>query len=278
MTLDVLISTLGYDGIGRVVAMDLPKVHNVSYIVSWQLPDKSEFPGNVPAELIREDVKVFQLNNRGISINRNNAIVHSTADICLVADDDLTYTKQQLLSIMAAFERNPDYDIITFKYNGNGAKKYPMVAFDLKKPPSGYYVSEVEIAFRRSCCGGKLLFNEYFGPGRHLLQACEGAVFMHSAMSMGAKCRFEPITITRHDGATTGNRSLTPGVLMAQGAYFSIVHPVTAFLRIPLFAWRNSRRGLTRFWPAVKHLLRGYIYGHRHFNSDGSLKRVPESA
>lgn len=275
MTLDVLISTLGIDGINRVVAMDLPEVSNVSYIVSWQLPDKNEFPGIVPEELRRDDIKIFQLNSRGTSINRNNAIKHSTADVCLVADDDLTYTPQQLHSIIDAFEKNADYDIITFKYSGNGAKNYPDKAFDFKEQPSGYYVSEIEIAFRRTSCGGRLLFNEYFGPGKHLLQACEGAVFIHSALSLGAKCRFEPISITSHNGISTGNRTLTSGVLMAQGAYFSIVYPLTALLRMHLFAWRNSRRGLTKLFPAVRHLIRGYIYGKRYFNSDGTIKRHP---
>ncbi len=121
MTLDVLISTMGYDGIKRVVAMNLPRVDNVKYIVSWQLPG-DDFPGVIPQELMREDVNVYQLNSRGISLNRNNAIDNSTADICLTADDDLKYTPEQLKSVIATFENNPDVDIATFKYSGNDKK------------------------------------------------------------------------------------------------------------------------------------------------------------
>ena len=39
MTLDVLISTCGSNGIERVAQMQLPQVDGVAYIVSWQLTD-----------------------------------------------------------------------------------------------------------------------------------------------------------------------------------------------------------------------------------------------
>ena len=39
MTLDVMIVTIGADGIKRVAAMNLPEVEEVRYIVSWQMPD-----------------------------------------------------------------------------------------------------------------------------------------------------------------------------------------------------------------------------------------------
>lgn len=275
MTLDVLISTLGYDGIKRVVDMNLPHVDGVNYIVSWQLPDEKKIPGIVPNELLRSDVKVYQLNSRGISINRNNAINHSSADICLTADDDLVYTPRQLQDVIKTFEENDDCDVATFMYSSDCEKSYPSQSFDLREMPKGYYISEIEIAFRRDVGHGKLLFNEYFGPGAHLLQAGEGAIFIHYALSMGLNCRFFPIKITHHAGLSTGNRRLSAGVVMAQGAYFAIVYPGSALLRIPLFAWRSWRAGRVKLFPAMSQLVKGYIYGKRYFNIDGSLKSRP---
>ena len=275
MTLDVLISTLGIDGINRVANMNLPIVKNVNYIVSWQLPDINEQSSSIPHQLIRNDIHIFKIFSRGISINRNNAIKQSSADICLIADDDLIYTTQQLQSVIKAFVENPDYELIAFKYSGDDNKNYPIAPFDLTEKQKGYYISEIEIAFRREV-GNVVLFNEFFGPGLHPLQACEGAIFIHQALSKGIKSLFIPITITHHAGGiSTGNRALSPGVLMAQGAYISIVYPSTALLRLPLFAWRSSRRGQTKMFPAMRHLWRGYIYGKRYFNHDGSLKKTP---
>ena len=59
---------------------------------------------------------------------------------------------------------------------------------------------------------------------------------------------------------------------MSQGAYLSIEYRGTAMMRIPLMAWRSSRRGLTRFFTAVRYLFEGYIYGLRHFDREGNSK------
>lgn len=275
MTLDVLISTLGIDGINRVANMNLPIIKDVNYIISWQAPGIESPSEQFPTQLIRNDISIYPINSRGISINRNNAIKQSSADICLIADDDLTYTTEQLQSVIKAFIENPGYKLITFKYSGDDNKHYPNTSFDLTEDRKGYYISEIEIAFRREV-SDVVLFNEYFGPGLHPLQACEGAIFIHQALSKGIKSIFIPITITHHTGGvSTGNRSLSPGVLMAQGAYIYIVYPSTALLRLLLFAWRSSRRGQTKIFPAMRYLWKGYIYGKRYFNHDGSIKRVP---
>lgn len=269
MTLDVLISTLGNDGIRRVVEMNLPQVENVRYIVSWQLP--GECPGAVPRELVRDDVSINRLNLRGLSINRNNAIRLSTADVCLIADDDLRYTPEMLSAVIKTFENNLDVDVATFRYSGSD-KWYSGHEFDLSRPEKGYYPASVEIAFRRDSVAGKVEFNEAMGLGAPLLHSGEEAVFIHQALCRGLKCRYFPVTVAHHEGLSTGLRRLTAGVLMGQGACFSVVYPGTGLLRLPLFAWRACRRGQTRLFPAMCHLLRGYMYGKRNFNPDGTAK------
>ena len=68
--LQVLICTIGAEGIGRVVDSSHPEVEGVEYLVSWQLPDGDM---DVPEALVvRDDVKVCKVNNRGICRNRNN--------------------------------------------------------------------------------------------------------------------------------------------------------------------------------------------------------------
>jgi len=272
MTLDVLISTCGSNGIKRVAQMNMPQVDGVAYIVSWQLTD-DEIDAEVPQTLARQDLTVHKINGRGLSRNRNHAINHSTADICLIADDDLDYTYEQLAAVKATFEQNEHLDIATFRFSGS-EKVYPDYEFDLRHTPKGYYVSSVEIAFRRQSIG-ELRFNEWFGLGAPILHSGEEGVFVHQALCRQLNCHYFPITITHHHGDTTGMRSLTPGVLMAQGAYLSIVHRATALMRVPLFAWRNWRLGRVKLFPAVCHLVKGYIYGKRYFNTDGSIKRQP---
>lgn len=272
MKLDVLISTLGIDGINKVADMHLPVTEGINYIVSWQL-SRSEINMPLPSRLMRDDISVYRLEGKGLSLNRNNAIDKSTAEICLIADDDLHYTSEQLQSVIAVFGRDANLGLATFCHTGSG-KWYPRHEFDLNTTPRGYYVSSVDIAFRREKIG-RLRFNPYFGLGAPELHACEEALFVYQALHMGIKCRFFPIDICHHNGTTTGLRQVGKGVVMANGAYLSIVYPCSALLRLPLWAWRNWRHGRIKLFPAMASLLKGYIYGKRYFNHDGTMKRVP---
>lgn len=268
MTLDVLISTIYRSGIERVASMDLPAVAGVRYIVSWQMPE-----GELPPALCRPDVVVSRLAGRGTSRNRNHAISLSTADICLVADDDLRYTAGQLRAVIDTFQANPDVELAAFSYSGPDNRYYPSAEADLSHGcPKGYSPVCFELAFLRRAVAPHVSFNELTGPGDHLLQAAEDNFFLLQAQRRGIRCCFFPITITHHEGLTTGCRDMSPGVLMAQGAYIAVQYGLSGPLRVPLFVWRVWRSRKSPLWRALAHVSRGYIYGLRHFRRDGSVR------
>ena len=147
MTLEVLIITLD-EGINNIPAMLLEPREGIGYLVSWQHSDGKE--QDVPNELQRPDVEVHHLAGRGISRNRNNCLRHATADVCLIADDDCQYTHEQLQAVIDTFIQHPDVDIATFRYSSdNNSKIYPAQSINLATLPKGYYVSSIELAFKR---------------------------------------------------------------------------------------------------------------------------------
>lgn len=256
MTLEVLICTLGRDGIARVDAMGLPHVENVSYLVSWQMPD-----GEIPQNLLRPDVRVITSHDTGLSRNRNHALDNAAGDVLLIADDDLRYTARQLLSVLDVFRKNPSLEVATFRYDGEDKKCYPDHECDLgKKLPKGYYVTSFELALRRNSRAGKLRFNEKMGIGARYLHAGEEELLLLAARKMGLNCRFFPVTITSHEGLTTGNRHVMPGVARAFGAYIGLAYPFTCLPRIVLKAWRLYRSGQGRFFPVMWQMLCGLVY------------------
>lgn len=260
MTLDVLIATHGTDGLKKVEAMNLPEVGHVRYIVTWQTDDFASVMESRLSE--RDDVSVYADNSTGLSRNRNAAISHSAGDICLIADNDLVYTAEQLERVISTFESHPDIDLATFRYSGDDDKAYPDHEFDLAKPPRGYWVTSFEIAFRRkSVVDAGVKFNELFGLGAPVLQSAEEEVFILYCLRKGLKGRFFPIVITRHSGPTTGSRMInSEGVMMAKGAYHALAHPATARLRLAIEAFRRSRRGVSPFWPTYRTFLAGVKY------------------
>lgn len=263
MTLEVLICTYGEEGINRVAAMNLPQVDRVKYLVSWQIANHP-VDNLVPPSLLRDDITISPTTSVGLSNNRNHALNEASGDLCLIADDDLTYTPHQLLSIIATFNANPSVDIALFKYSGGDSKTYPDYEFCLNNEPKGYYITSFEIAFRRQRIDKSLRFDPRLGVGA-AMPAGEEAIFIHHALKRGLYCKFFPFIITHHAALTTGTRTPTPGVLQANGVVVAVKYGLCGLLRLPLIAWRLSRHGKAKLFPATYHLLKGYIYGKCKF-------------
>lgn len=257
MTLDVLIATCAPAGIGRVERMELPAVEGVRYIVSWQAHGDAPAP---PALERRPDVLISRFDGVGLSRNRNNAIELSTADIMLMADDDLTYTSGRLRGVIEAFERRPGMMIALFRYEGEDAKTYPAAEQDIVRMPKGYFVSSIEIAVRRQSDAGRLRFDANFGLGSGRWPLGEDSVFILTAQKLGITPRFIPLTICRHRGLSTGMRkAASKAALRGQGACMILEYPLTAPLRILLKSWRDWRRGLLSLPEGVLQMTAGAL-------------------
>lgn len=267
LTLDVLIATIYPEGIERVAGMALPHLDGVRYVVAWQKPGST----SVPEELKREDVLICPHDSIGVSRNRNYALSKSTADLCLIADDDLDYTSEMLLAVIDAFEHHPEIDIAMFKMDGPDNKVYCEDEFDLANPPRYFYVSEVEMAFRRCSVAGRVSFSPLISLGSGQVLAGEGEMFLIRALHHGLKGRFFPKVITYHPGISTGHRKNQPGgVVMASGMIIYMKHPHTWFPRIIKNALSKHRHGLCRADKALFYLWRGVEFARRNFNLDGS--------
>lgn len=256
LSLDLAVATHRPEGILRVARMVLPPADGVRYVVSWQ----DHRGADIPDELKRPDVEIHRLDTVGQSLNRNNAISHCTADIILHSDDDLTYTRNAFDDIRRTFEENPGVDVATFKSIHGDLSKFPSEETELnKRLPKGYYASCIEIAFRRAtagdcrCCRELGLASERFHGG-------EDEMFLLSAIKRGLRCRFFPIVICEHRHESTGTKGyVTPQNLMAMGVVIGLSYPLTAVLRLPLKAWRLSRRGRSGFWRALRFTVAGAI-------------------
>lgn len=234
--LQVLICTYGRDGIERVNNGLHPKNKGVEYLISWQASEGVE----VPDSLQREDFRIYRTNTKGLSKNRNHALSKATAPFLLISDDDVDYTQEGLNAVINSFEKNPDMDILTFKYASiSASKNYPEHTFSLKNPDKGYFVTSIEIALRCKNIKGKVWFNEDFGIGAHFPSG-EEDVFIKDILELGLTGQYLPITIARHDGTTTSERNpKLPSRPQTNGAVFLHLHPKDWFLRMIVHAIRE---------------------------------------
>lgn len=234
--LQVLICTFGAEGIHKVADGLHPKINGVEYLVSWQASEGVELPD----ALYRDDFKIYRTSTIGLSKNRNHALSKATAPLLLISDDDVDYIPEGLTVVMAAFDQNPDADILTFMYDSIlSKKKYPDHKFDLNNPVKGYFVTSIEIALRSEAVKGKVWFNEKFGIGAPFPSG-EEDIFIRDCLDAGLTGQFLPITIARHDGTTSSERNLKmPSRPQTKGAVFLRIHPEDWFLRMIMHAIRE---------------------------------------
>lgn len=242
--------------------MDLPEVAGVHYWVSWQMHENLPVPESLAS---RKDVSVLCTDTIGLSNNRNNLLENAEGDIFLIADDDLRYTSDQVRSVIDVFDENPEIDYASFMFTGADAKVYPSHVCHLWPVPKNFSQTSFEVAIRNNSRTTRLRYNPFFGLGAPVLRSGEDELFLISAIRLGLNCRFFPIIITHHEGLTTGNRKITDnGVLKASGAVIAVQYPFTAFMRIPLKAYRLHKSGQSSFLRSLRYMTYGVWYLLRH--------------
>ena len=272
LTLQLLISTID-GGIANVPHMLLAPTEGVGYVVTWQMTGGTRFDQCPQQLLMRSDVKLLTMHQRGLSRSRNHCIDHASADVCLVCDDDCRYTAAELRKVVEAFECDPELDMATFQMTVAGKQPgiaYPQKATVLKpRLPKGYYLTSMELAFRLSAFKAHgLRFNAELGLGSPMLWCGEEELLLHQAITAGMKCEFFPSVIVDTATPTTGwARATLPQVIMGRGAFLGIVHPHTRHLRALKIALTLHRQHGVPILATLHHLLAGMAYYRRATNS-----------
>ena len=97
-----------------------------------------------------EKLNTHNYNEVGLSKSRNHALTLSQGEISLISDDDIEYIQDIEQTILDAFKKNPDADIITFQIQtsqGEPYKRYRQEFF-WHTPKTLMGVCSVEIAFK----------------------------------------------------------------------------------------------------------------------------------
>ena len=132
-------------------------------------------------------IKYLNFNERGVGLNRNNALMRADGDICLFADDDMVYDDKYADTVAKAFEENPKADVIVF----NLREKSPTRKIITKTSKVGYLnflrYGTARVAFRLSSVKKNgIYFNQCFGGGT---QYCHGEdnLFLSACLNKGLK-------------------------------------------------------------------------------------------
>lgn len=189
MKLEVLIATMNRRNIDFLEKMNVMTDAIVINQCDEEKEEQLDYKGN--------QIKVLCYKERGLSKSRNRALEASTADICLVADDDVKYQDDYSEKIINAYKEYPDADLIAFQMIRTGSQRLKKFRTKASKQNwiSCMKISSVEMTFKRSSIEKKgIRFNPLFGAGAYFNNGEEN-IFLYECLRRKLKIIYVPIVI-----------------------------------------------------------------------------------
>lgn len=233
MSVQLLISTIN-EGINKLEFMLMPPVEGVTYLISHQCL-KEEFK-IIPEALKRNDVRLIQIISTGLSVNRNNCLMHADGDILMILDDDIIIKPEYISKLRGLFSSD-NVDIACCKiktYNDEPEyKSYSKKEINLKKISQLKAVSSIEISIRNKSFKSKdIWFDERFGLGTRA-QSGEELIFLNDCLKKGLKIKFFPEYTIEHPFNSSA-KNISPysdSRLFTSGAQAFALYKNLAYLR-----------------------------------------------
>lgn len=171
------------------------------------------------------DVAFYSFAERGVGLNRNNALMRATGDICLFADDDMVYVDDYVTKVTEAFAKYSDADVIIF----NLIEKIPTRYIIKKEHKVGWHnylrYGTARVAVRLSSIKyNGIYFNQCFGGGT---EHCHGEdnLFLTSCLRNKLKIYAVPMYIAEltDERESTWNKGYDDKYFSDQGELYRAI-------------------------------------------------------
>lgn len=206
--------------------------------------------------------KIYSFREKGLSKSRNKAIQNASSDICVIADDDLTYLDNYEQIISEAYDKYKDADIIAF-YVESKTEDRPTTM--QKEGKVGFLnsmkISSFQITFKRASIIKKnISFDTNFGAGSGKYTMGEENIFLFDCLKKGLKIYFVPQTIAtvKHEDSTWYN-GFNKELLVSKGAMFYRMSNIFSDILILQFAVRKYKyyKNNMGFIQALRYMFKG---------------------
>lgn len=220
--------------------------------------DRTEF---AELEFEGHSARMISTDTRGVGINRNLGLMYARGEICMFADDDVTYHDDMEERVLAEFDAHPDADIIIFHFDTDSDRKqvrYP------KTKKCGHFCrmpwATFRVAFRLNAIKkANLWFTTLFGGGC-LFPSGEDSMWLTDARRKGLSIYVSKETI----GNVSFERStwftgFDQKMYYGKGAFYQALHSKNIWLWMTYFLLRTWGYGELTWREKLLWMNRGRV-------------------
>ncbi len=206
-------------------------------------------------------VKYLNFMERGVGLNRNNALMRADAELSIIADDDMIFVDGYVDIVKKHFRENPDVDVIIFNLLERNSSRYVIK----KKFRVRYWnfmrFGAARLVFKtRSITKHGLFFNLHFGGGAEY-SAGEDTLFLYDCLKHGLKIIAVPdaIAILTNDRGSSWFEGYTDKYFYDKGVLFAAMSKRWSKLLCLQFAIRRRKlfEKEKTWYEAYKLMLKG---------------------
>lgn len=209
MDIEVLMSTCNKKNIEEL-DLDSKNIKEKCVIIN-QMVDEYK-------EEIKDTIKMYSYPEKGLAKSRNKLIEHSTGDVGIITDDDISFTIDYDKKLQDIYEKYPKADIITFC----GKKGNEIVGLKKVKKHNLYTimaVSSFQISFRISSIKKhNIKMDELFGLGAKY-KSGEENIFLYDCKKKGLNIIHVPEIISEHPDEDTTGEKWDSELIKTKGAF-----------------------------------------------------------
>lgn len=143
----------------------------------------------------KQNITYLNFAERGVGLNRNNALMRANADVCLFADDDMVYEDDYVQTIEKAYAEFPDADVIIFNLIEKEAKRYIIEKPSRVGKLNFLRYGAARVSFKLSSVRANgIYFNQCFGGGTEHSHG-EDSIFLADCLKKGLRVYAYPAYI-----------------------------------------------------------------------------------
>ena len=228
----------------------------------------------------RQNVKVINSFERGSPASRNLAIRNATAEVCLMADDDIIYQPHLKQHIETAYSKYPKASMISFQaineFGDSFANYFPEGLHNKKSLKKIY---TIVISFKREVFKThQVYFNHYFGVGSVFKGETEYA-FLRNAYDKELPMFHVSKVIVQHPDENSGRLMGSDNALFARSALAHRFNGNFSYLwlmKYVFFIYRHDYITFNQIPDKFKMGLKG-ISKYKSLSKSGEIDKIHDA-